>query len=710
MPTHEAELILSCKATGTAEVKKFNDAVAQADKAAEKLIDTLGKVDRGGKFGKLINTDFGKEKAEEMRKVIDSTKQLSASQNAILENLKREKDLTNATLAELQSAAAARKAYNAEMKLSAAQKNLDKEIAKGVNASKNKIQELRKEVERLRLEYAKAAQAEANANLKAFTAGKKSQGFNIPKGGIKEATTETKAFSAEMLAAKVAGRALGVELSGVSKELAQYAIIAKGAESALKIFIGVMEHSNEALKDRIYWMGQGISYDREKLESETALASKLKNTFETLRELNEKENLSSLDRLKVRNIVEETRDAFRLYGIQLDIVSGKIANLNEAEIQFSEAAKKREIDRLKNAIAGLKAQNEELVYESQGGDFVKNVDIATRMLIPSSNFFGDMRKKAVWQILDKYTGGAFSNAAKDRKKNLDEIAKLQEQLDRIQRINPTANIAARIRAENEKKLADIWRDQVALQEKLHSIEFAKLPDDKKLFEYNKQLIAYQRQLRKLIDTRRILTDDISIRGNERDQVAMRLNITQLQDKISGIENRILNERQRSFDTFAQSSEKYLFNRMSSEKQLAELRLKYEKKLAEYRATTDFKRKTEIAKDITELAQNITQMEQNATNQRQQQNKARLNIWQEMFNAGQGFRQTAQQSVNSYSLEAMQLQSRRVIKPENSQINILRSLSQTNEKGNEITAKISEDIRNLRSDLSQLANNLGVTTY
>ena len=42
MPSDTAELIISCKAEGTANVNKFTDAVRQADGASNQLVKTLG--------------------------------------------------------------------------------------------------------------------------------------------------------------------------------------------------------------------------------------------------------------------------------------------------------------------------------------------------------------------------------------------------------------------------------------------------------------------------------------------------------------------------------------------------------------------------------------------------------------------------------------------------------------------------------------------
>lgn len=55
MPSHEAQLILSCKGTGTAEVNKFNSALVQADKTAEKVKQSIsGLISTAAmlKFGK----------------------------------------------------------------------------------------------------------------------------------------------------------------------------------------------------------------------------------------------------------------------------------------------------------------------------------------------------------------------------------------------------------------------------------------------------------------------------------------------------------------------------------------------------------------------------------------------------------------------------------------------------------------------------------
>lgn len=711
MPTAEAQLILSCKATGTAEVKRFNDEIARADKTSEKLLNTLGKVDRAG--------NFEKEKLENMRKVAESTKQLSSSQNAILNNLKKEKDLTNASLAELLSAAAARKAYNAEMKLSAAQKNLDTEIARGVNASKTKIQELRKEVEKLRLEYAKAAKGEADANMRAFTAARTAEGFNNVAKGAKNAAGATKGLSAEMLAARTAGRVLGVEIAGVSKELAQGAIIAKGAESAIKVFSGIIYSFNDSLKDRISLLEENVDQDKKKAESEKNLENRLQKSLDTLKELNAKEKLSSIDRLKVQNIVDATRKSFRKYGVELDIVNGKIKNLNDSEIMFSKEAKQKEESRLKNLISQLESKQKELEFLSQGGDAFKKVKTGQKVLTnsmaatnPTLALSLKLAEKeienAAFEIMDFRNNKEYSKAAKDRIKVLEELDQYKIQLKELQKIDPEKNIRERRKAAFED-----YKSLVAEVEKQK--RYKNLADELLVEELKKEQAAVKKQHDELAKKKDNTVEEYALMGRLYEKHrGLAEQIAETEDRIKSVTQKQIDETYNKFFAYEEKVKKSLFNELSNKEKLIVLQRKLndlQDVRAEHQKAGDESSLIGINSDIWDVQQQINQIRQREMQSKQNEEKARLNIWQEMMNAGQGFRQTAQQSVNSYSLEAMRLQSRLNLTPKiDPQLIETKKQTSAIQKIEDKLEKYDSKIESMTKNLEDLRNNLGVTSY
>lgn len=545
MPTAEAQLILSCKATGTAEVKKFNKAVMDLDTACKKLIGDIDKMDlkmKNLKFPQMNNSGFpfggssgipGSGKIGQWR-------------------------------------------------------DYEKEI-------KQKTEEMRQAIAR--------TNQEAMQTLPNVT-----KGFDKFAAGAKIASKGTEELNFKMIAAKAAGRAFGFELGEGTAKMAKLGIVAAGVAAGMKVFKALLENTNKDIRDSIYWMGQAVNYDLDKLDSEKSLSRELKNTFETLRTLNEKENLSSSDRLKIQNIVNETRESFRQYGIVLDIVSGKIKNLNEAEIQFSEKAKQAEINRLRNAIASLKSQNEQLLYQSEGGDLVRTRSERIRNLF-GNQFKMEGLERGVYETLNFMLGDKLAKesdeAAQKRLKNLDEIAKLQEQLRKIEAINPTKNINDR----EEARQADIIAKQKEEVEKLTN-------------SFKDQMKAMQDKI-----------------------------------KIQDLINRGLSAEAKKLETITDLMKKFPGFSKDQINQLYKESLKLDGLISQQKEKESAERNAAIAKREQERTA------ERLSRQAEQERTARAAITRELAEAGRMFKQMSGMAIESNSIQGIMLQSRKMFLPE-----------------------------------------------
>lgn len=542
MPTAEAQLILSCKATGTAEVKKFNKAVTDLDTACKKLIGNVEKMDlkfKNLKFPKMNNASFpfggssgmpGSGKIGQWR-------------------------------------------------------DYEKEI-------KQKTEEMRQAIAR--------TNQEVTQTLPNVT-----KGFDKFAAGAKIASKGTEELNFKMIAAKTAGRAFGIELGEGSAKMAKLGIIAAGVASAIKVANESVKMMNDSLRDQVYWLDQGAKFDLDKLNSEKSLSRELKNTFETLRTLNEKENLSNVDRLQIRNIVDSTRESFKRYGISLDIVAGKVKNLNEAEIAFSESAKQKKLGELNRSIKSLQDQAKAYEKLAAGGEAVKWVSTLVNAKLPETLLFKEATKKATWQILNAKNGAEFEKAAIEASKLRDQIAKLKIEKKELEAINP---------AKNTKEMQEARQaDQIAKQKE----------------EVEKLTNSFKDQMKAMQD--KIKIQDLINRGLSAEAKKLET-ITDLMKKFPGFSKDQIN-------------------------QLYKESLKLDSLISQQKE-----------KESAELNAAVAKREQERTAERlarqaEQERTARAAITRELAEAGRMFKQMAGTAIESNSIQGVMLQSRKMFLPE-----------------------------------------------
>lgn len=542
MPTAEAQLILSCKATGTAEIKKFNDLVMKLDTSCKKLIGDIEKMDLK------------------------------------LKNLKSPK-MNNAGFSFTGSSGIPGNGKFGQLW------DYEKEI-------KQKSEEIKQAIAR--------TNQEAMQGLQNVT-----KEFDKFAAGAKIASKGTEELNFKMIAAKAAGRAFGFELGEGTAKMAKLGVIAAGVVSAIKVLNESIKMLNNSLRDQIYWLDQGVKFDLDKLNSEKLLSRELKNTFETLRTLNEKENLSNVDRLKIRNIVDSTRESFKKYGIALDIVSGKVKNLNEAEIAFSESAKQKKLGELNRSIQSLQDQAKAYDKLSAGGKSVKWVSNIVNAMQPATLLFKDTTQKGVWQVLNSLNGAEFEKAAIEASKLRDQIAKLKIEQKELEAINPSKNI----REMQEARQADIIAKQKEELEKLTN--------------------SFKDQMKAMQD--KIKIQDLINRGLSAEAKKLET-ITDLMKQFPGFSKDQINQLYK---------ESLRLDSLISQQK--------EKEKAERNAAISKREQERTAERLAKQAE--------------QEQSARAAIVRELAKAGQMFKQTAELAIDTNSLEAIKLQSRRLFAPQ-----------------------------------------------
>jgi hypothetical protein len=238
---------------------------------------------------------------------------------------------------------------------------------------------------------------------------------------------------------------------------------------------------------------------------------------------------------------------------------------------------------------------------------------------------------------------------------------------------------------------------VALQKKL--LEYQKLARNlenyqnseaniKKYWEYKMKILDIDRQIRDLTNQQREEADRIAKQQKEESE-----RLTQQYNE------RVLARKLRNMGYDEQLT--YYRNELNNLKKLGdtpENKLKIldiEEKISEIQA-----RRADRQRSKAEEIYNIFR----------QQQEAQANIWREMANAGRGFRQTAQESVNAYSLEAVKLQSRMFISPKFSAEQLQKKMVITAGDIKEILEDMKREQNETKTAIDTISRNLGVTSY
>jgi uncharacterized protein YoxC len=284
MPTAEAQLIISCKATGQKVIDDFNKSMQKLDQQAEKTLKKLADVEK---------------QLERMK---------SAGGNI---------------------------------------------AASGIGGNSTGTGRIGQRVYGLEDIRVKAKQIEdyitkTHGGISKSINGVDTQCKNLAKSAT-VATVATKKLSGSFISGKIAGRLFGFEVSNTSKELTQIAIIAKGIESAVKIaqFAG-NKYLIEPFQDMLYQLQRNYG-DASSIGSyETAKDQRFLSYFATLRRINEQEKISAVDRVKMNSTIEQITKSFKGYNFIIDETTGKIKNLTDLEVKFTEDSRQRAIRRRKN--------------------------------------------------------------------------------------------------------------------------------------------------------------------------------------------------------------------------------------------------------------------------------------------------------------------------------------------------------------------------
>lgn len=305
--------------------------------------------------------------AAEAGKSLKEISQVENGLNKIYDS--RQKDLMLAQakakleLAEYKSMTAAQAAYNAEIHKEGALKRLNFRKSRGADA--DEIAELTKQYQALHGQYLKLAQAESTANLAAYNSKVQydnlSQALeNLSKKSDKVGN-KTKDLTGRISAFRAASRLFGLDIdNGMNPALLKAGIIAAGAISTLKILRFSYDQFLQKAKDAADYANMTTSSILNANSFKKEGYSKDTSYLDSLRDINEQEKLSNVDRLNAERIIEKLSQKYGDLGAKIDKTTGKIKNLDEIQKKVSKKAIDEEKKDIKRALDSYRREIAEL--------------------------------------------------------------------------------------------------------------------------------------------------------------------------------------------------------------------------------------------------------------------------------------------------------------------------------------------------------------
>ena len=366
MPTAEAQLILSCKATGQKEIEKFNKSVILLDKNAEKLNRTIDDLQKS--LSKISPSGMGKMNPANFLPGMGTTGKIGQLYDE--SRLKRFSDIAKQM-----------------------QDSMDNALS-GISG-------------------------------KSSTASKGME--NIAISG-KKAAGATKDLSAAMIAARAAGKAFGFELSGLTKNMAYLQIISAGVDGLKKSVKEIYRYFDEIELENIGWAKSNAEETERMISEWKKSTDQIEKNISTIKMLNDIEKLSSVNKYEMQRAVKSLSESLKGYEIIIDSTTGKVKNLSDIEIAFSESKKNKGIENIKQQLKDLNEQRDLLR---------KRADVS---------FWDDL-----------VTGGSASReaikAAEETVKLANRERELKIQLKEFEKLNPAEDIRNREAAKQADLLA-----------------------------------------------------------------------------------------------------------------------------------------------------------------------------------------------------------------------------------------------------------------
>lgn len=300
------------------------------------------------------------------------------------------------------------------------------------------------------------------------------------------AQKEIKKFSWAQLAAKSAARAFHMELGeGSNMDLMKMGIIAAGAASAMKILQFALSRASDAMQYKAKIASENTQSLQSVIDRNKELRDEENKTLSALEQLNQKERVTNVDKLEMIKLLERLGGGYNKYGIEIDKVTGKITNLDEASGKAAEKQRQKRLKEIKMQEKQLRAERKEQT------SLVDNSGMKIKK--PNWWFFSSplLLAASALHMPSSQDIRAGEKAAERINKIGEEQAKLTAERKRLEKENPLEDA----RKKEEARLKDLQdKYDTELKTGERAIEIQRLKNQGK--EREAKLLEIQTQLEK----------------------------------------------------------------------------------------------------------------------------------------------------------------------------------------------------------------------
>lgn len=401
---------------------------------------------------------------QKQREELGSVNKLLSERGKLSTNeLRIEQVAARVTTAEYREQRTALALLRAELKMTNAERNLFN--AKRTGEDPRRILALSNAVKQYQEDWLKAQQAAADAG---FASRKATEAYEKLTNPLKDTGTEAKKtaknmreFSASATAARTAGRLLGIDVSeGVNPALVKQGIIVAGVVSAVKVAGASYDRYRQKLKDAAELARRNSESISEVAERNKELAERQRSIMDSLSSLQEKEDLSNVERLKTSELLKQLGIDYRNLGIEIDASTGKIKNFDQANAKLSRLQINREQDDIRRQLRSLETdrarQTEIIDADSVWGAIVSG---------------GKTSQNAMAAVKEIERIGDASAKLRERLKELDRMTPEQDakQLDIAKKMDQAHAAALKYQKDAEDRRREQQRINDGHRERLKSL-------------------------------------------------------------------------------------------------------------------------------------------------------------------------------------------------------------------------------------------------
>lgn len=428
---------------------------------------------------------------QKQREELGSVNKLLSERGKLSTNeLRIEQAAARVTTTEYREQRTALALLRAELKMTNAERNLFN--AKRTGEDPRRILALSNAAKQYREDWLKAQQTAADAGLASRKAAEAYERLTNPLKNTgaeaRKTSRSMREFSASATAARAAGRLFGIDVSdGVNPALIKQGIIVAGVVSAVKLAGSVYDSYMQKLRDSAELARMNSDSVRKVGERNKELIERNRETLSSIRELNDREKLSNIDKLEMSRLVEKLGRNYRDLGLEIDGTTGKLKNFDKINAEIIKKNFAKEISDNERIIKNLRGE-QETQREIMNARPMFSYNAGPGLKINGLNpFKWEYQKNIVREFGGEYTKSDIRAAGKEYHRIGEEISKLNERNFEIRRL--LSRVDSDVAKEAEARLKDTAEEQRLKQQKITDAHRERLKSLGKELEIENLLIA-----------------------------------------------------------------------------------------------------------------------------------------------------------------------------------------------------------------------------